>query len=147
MSRLVKLSASKKHNMPDFKILGNVPSEISRKINDLILIKNENDIMNIIDHINSIVECKIYNVSVDTWTEPFESDWKRNSDYDKPTCGIFLVSNGTAQLDVDKEKYNLLTDKLCFVNEWCTHRLVSTSTSPLTMLLAQFNWDSNIHGK
>ena len=133
--------------MPDFKILGNVPSEISRKINDLILIKNENDIMNIIDHINSIVECKIYNVSVDTWTEPFESDWKRNSDYDKPTCGIFLVSNGTAQLDVDKEKYNLLTDKLCFVNEWCTHRLVSTSTSPLTMLLAQFNWDSNIHGK
>lgn len=147
MSRLVKLSASKKHNMPDFKILGNVPSEISRKINDLILIKNENDIMNIIDHINSIVECKIYNVSVDTWTEPFESDWKRNSDYDKPTCGIFLVSNGTAQLDVDKEKYNLLTDKLCFVNEWCTHRLVSTSESPLTMLLAQFDWNSKIHGK
>ena len=133
--------------MPDFKILGNVPSEISRKINDLILIKNENDIVNIIDHINSIVECKIYNVSVDTWTEPFESDWKRNSDYDKPTCGIFLVSNGTAQLHVDKEEHNLLADKLCFVNEWCTHRLVSTSTSPLTMLLAQFNWDSEIHGK
>jgi mannose-6-phosphate isomerase-like protein (cupin superfamily) len=58
-----------------------------------------------------------------------------------------LVSNGTAQLDVDKEKYNLLTDKLCFVNEWCTHRLVSTSESPLTMLLAQFDWNSKIHGK
>ena len=147
MSRLARNSANKKHNMPDFKVLGNVSSEISGKINDLVKEKKENEVINIIDYINSFVKCKIYNVSVDTWTEPFESDWKRNSDYDKPTCGIFLVSNGTAQLHVDKEKHNLLTDKLCFVNEWCTHRLVSTSTSPLTMLLAQFNWDSNIHGK
>ena len=147
MSRLAKLSASKKHNIPDFKVLGNISSEISRKINDLVLIKNENDIVNIIDHINSVVECNIYNVSVDTWTEPFESDWKRNLDYSKPTCAVFLVSNGTAKLHVDKEEHNLLTDKLCFVNEWCSHRLISTSTSPLTMLLAQFDWDSKIHGK
>lgn len=147
MSRLAKLSANKKYNIPDFKLLGNITPEISRKINDLVTEKKANEVINIIDYINSVVGCKIYNVSIDTWNEPFISDWKRNFDYDKPTCSIFLVSNGTAQLHVDKEKYILSVDNLCFVNDWCAHRVESTTKSPLTMLLAQFDWDSNIHGK
>ena len=147
MSRLARISANKKHNIPDFKILGEISPEISGKINDLVKEKKANEVINIIDYINSFVKAKITNVSVDTWDEAFETDWKRSNDYSTPTCAIFLVTNGSASVHVDKDQYEMSTGKLYLVNEWCTHKLVNKSSTPLTMLLAQFNWDSELHGK
>ena len=147
MSKLARNSANKKHNVPDFKILGVVKSEISDKINDLVIEKKANEVINIIDYINSFVKAKITNVSVDTWDEAFETDWKRSNDYSTPTCAIFLVTRGSASVHVGKDQHEMTAGKLCLVNEWCTHKLVNTSTAPLTMLLAQFNWNSEIHGK
>ena len=121
--------------------------EISDKINDLVIEKKANEVINIIDYINSFVKAKITNVSVDTWDEAFETDWKRSNDYSTPTCAIFLITKGSASVHVDKDQYEMTTGKLYSVNEWCTHKLVNKSSSPLTMLLAQFDWDSNIHGK
>ena len=145
MSKLVRNSANKKHNVPNFKILGIVKQEISDKINDLVKEKKTNEVINIIDYINSFVKAKITNVSVDTWDEAFETDWKRSNDYSTPTCAIFLVTKGSASVHVDKDQYEMTTGKLCLVNEWCTHKLVNKSSSPLTMLLAQFKWDKEIH--
>ena len=147
MSKLARNSANKKHNVPNFKILGIVKSEISDKINDLVIEKKANEVINIIDYINSFVKAKITNVSVDTWDEAFETAWKRSNDYSTPTCAIFLVTKGSASVHVDKDQYEMTTGKLCLVNEWCTHKLVNKSSSPLTMLLAQFKWNSEIHGK
>jgi len=147
MSRLARISANKKQNVPDFKVWGIVPSEIIQKINDLVIEKKANEVINIIDYINSFLKTKITNVSVDTWDEAFETDWKRNGDYSVPTCAIFLVTKGSASVYVDKDQYEMPAGKLYLVNEWCTHKLVNKSSAPLTMLLAQFNWDSEIHGK
>jgi len=147
MSRLARNSANKKYNVPDFKIMGIVKPEISGKINDLVKEKKANEVINIIDYINSFVKAKITNVSVDTWNEAFETDWKRSNDYSTPTCAIFLVTDGSASVQVDKDQYEMTAGKLYIVNEWCTHKLVNKSSTPLTMLLAQFNWDSEIHGK
>jgi len=145
MSKIAKNSANKKHNVPDFKILGVVKSEISDKINDLVKEKKANEVINIIDYINSFVKAKITNVSVDTWDEAFETAWKRSNDYSTPTCAIFLVTKGSASVHVDKDQYEMTTGKLYSVNEWCTHRLVNKSSAPLTMLLAQFKWDKEVH--
>ena len=145
MSKIAKNSANKKHNVPDFKILGVVKSEISDKINDLVIEKKANEVINIIDYINSFVKAKITNVSVDTWDEAFETDWKRSNDYSTPTCAIFLVTKGSASVHVDKDQYEMTTGRLYSVNEWCTHKLVNKSSAQLTMLLAQFKWDKEVH--
>ena len=145
MSKIARNSANKKHNVPDFKILGVVKSEISDKINDLVKEKKANEVINIIDYINSFIKAKITNVSVDTWDEAFETAWKRSNDYSTPTCAIFLVTKGSASVHVDKDQYEMTTGKLYSVNEWCTHRLVNKSSAPLTMLLAQFKWDKEVH--
>ena len=145
MSKLARNSANKKHNVPDFKILGVVKSEISDKINDLVKEKKANEVINIIDYINSFVKAKITNVSVDTWDEAFETAWKRSNDYSTPTCAIFLVTKGSASVHVDKDQYEMTTGRLYSVNEWCTHKLVNKSSAPLTMLLAQFKWDKEVH--
>jgi len=108
--------------------------------------KKENDVIDIIDHINSALGCKIYNVNVDTWTEPFTSDWKSSTTYDKPIGRLFLVTKGKTQLHVEKEIYELVQNKIYFVNEWCTHRVVALHSKPLTILLASFDWDPSIHG-
>ena len=145
MSKIAKNSANKKHNVPDFKVLGIVKPEISDKINDLVKEKKANEVINIIDYINSFVKAKIINVSVDTWSEAFETDWKRNGDYSNPVCAVFLVSNGSATVNVDNREYRLNQGEICMVNEWCNHKLVNKSSSPLTMLLAQFKWDKEVH--
>lgn len=146
MSRLVKASANKTHKVPDFKVVGVVSKDIVAKINQLVIEKKTNEVVNIIDYINSFVNAKITNVSVDTWDEAFETEWKRSSDYSTPTCAIFLVTEGSASVHIDKDQYQLAMGNLCFVNEWSTHKLVNSSSTPLTMLLAQFKWNVEIHG-
>ena len=146
MSKLARTSANKKHNVPDFKIIGKVSSNIVDRINDLFKDKKENEVIDIIDYISSFVNAKITNVSVDTWDEAFTTEWKRSNDYSTPTCAIFLVTTGSATVHVDKDQYQMSASQLCIVNEWCTHKLVNSSRAPLTMLLAQFTWDTTKHG-
>ena len=50
-------------------------------------------------------------------------------------------------MNIDNKEYGLNQGEICIVNEWCNHKLVNKTSSPLTMLLAQFKWNSEIHGK
>ena len=53
MSKIAKASASKKHNVPDFRIVGKTTPDIVKKINQLVVEKKANDVINIIDYINN----------------------------------------------------------------------------------------------
>lgn len=145
MSKIAKTAANKIHNIPDYKVIGKVIPDIIKKINGIVVDKKANDVINIIDYINNRIQTKITNVSVDTWDEAFETDWKRNTDYSNPICAIFLVSRGSATINIDNKEYGLNQGELVIVNEWATHKLVNKSSSPLTMLLAQFKWDKEVH--
>jgi hypothetical protein len=105
MSKLAKSAANKTHNIPDFGVVGAVSSDILRKVNGLVTEKKANEVINIIDYINEFVKAKITNVSVDTWDEAFQTDWKRSGDYTTPTVAMFLVTKGSAYLHVDKDEY------------------------------------------
>jgi gentisate 1,2-dioxygenase len=145
MSKIAKIAANKIQNIPDYKVIGKVIPDITKKINKIVTDKKANDVINIIDYINNRIQTKITNVSVDTWSETFETDWKRNSDYSNPICAVFLVSKGSATINIDNREYELNQGELCIVNEWCNHKLINKTTSPLTMLLAQFKWDKEVH--
>ena len=44
-------------------------------------------INDVIDYVNEFeFKAKITNISVDTWDEAFQTDWKRSGDYATPTC-------------------------------------------------------------
>ena len=145
MSKIAKTAANKIHNVPDYKVIGKVIPDITKKINRIVTDKKANDVINIIDYINNRIQTKITNVSVDTWSETFETDWKRNTDYSNPICAVFLVSKGSATINIDNREYELNQGEICIVNEWCNHKLINKTTSPLTMLLAQFKWDKEVH--
>ena len=138
MSKIAKAAASKKFKLDDMTMLGKISSDIVNKVNQLVVEKKANDVISIIDYINNKLKNQITNVSVDTWSEGFTTEWKRNSDYSTPICAVFLVSKGSVVIDVDKREYNLSAGELCFVNEWANHRLINRSNGELTMLLAQF---------
>jgi len=141
MSKIAKASANKKHNVPDFRIVGKTTPDIVKKINQLVIEKKANDVISIIDYINNRLSTKITNVSVDTWSDGFTTEWKRNPDYSTPICAVFLVSKGSVVIEVDKREYNVGQGELCFVNEWSNNRLINRSVGELTMLLAQFVWN------
>jgi hypothetical protein len=63
MSKIAKASASKKHNVPDFRIVGKTTPDIVKKINQLVVEKKANDVINIIDYINNRIKTQITNVS------------------------------------------------------------------------------------
>ena len=140
MSKIAKAAASKQFKLEDMTIVGKTSPDIVKKINQLVIEKKANDVINIIDYLNNKLETQITNVSVDTWSEGFTTEWKRNSDYSTPICAVFLVSTGSVIVDVDNREYNLSAGELCFVNEWANHRLINRSNDELTMLLAQFIW-------
>ena len=48
MSKIAKASANKKYNVPDFKIVGKTTPDIVKKINQLVVEKKANDVINII---------------------------------------------------------------------------------------------------
>lgn len=141
MSKIAKASASKKHNVPDFRIVGKTTPDILKKINQLVVEKKANDVISIIDYINNRIKTQITNVSVDTWDAGFTTEWKRNTDYSTPICAVFLVSKGSVVIETDEREYNVEQGELCFINEWTNHRLINRSMGELTMLLAQFVWN------
>ena len=107
MSKIAKAAASKKFKLDDMTMLGKISSDIVNKVNQLVVEKKANDVISIIDYINNKLKNQITNVSVDTWSEGFTTEWKRNSDYSTPICAVFLVSKGSVVIDVDKREYNL----------------------------------------
>ena len=91
----------------DFRIVGKTTPDIVKKINQLVIEKKANDVISIIDYINNSLSTKITNVSVDTWSDGFTTEWKRNPDYSTPICAVFLVSKGSVVIEVDKREYNV----------------------------------------
>ena len=47
MSKIAKASANKKHNVPDFRIVGKTTPDIVKKINQLVVEKKANDVISI----------------------------------------------------------------------------------------------------
>ena len=53
MSKIAKVQANKKHNVPDFKVIGSVIPDIIKKINGIVIEKKKNDVIDVIDYINN----------------------------------------------------------------------------------------------
>ena len=91
MSKIAKASANKKHNIPDFGVIGNISPEIIKKVNGLVVEKKANEVIDVIDYINNRIQTKITNISVDTWDEAFETDLEKKWRlHDSNSCNVLM---------------------------------------------------------
>jgi|TARA_B100000941_G_C28395762_1_gene495249 hypothetical protein len=145
MSKLVRDSFDKKHNMPITKVMGTVSSDIGNKINQMVLSGVTADAKAIVDHINTILKTEISGISADQFPEPFESEPKSNADYTNPTGLFFLVTKGSASVNIDGKTNILGLNKVFFINERYPYAILSPTKEKLIMMSAKFTWDKIKH--
>ena len=147
MSKIVRQIFNKKHSMPDSKVMGTINSKISSKLTRLIMSGDKSDIVEIIDHINVILDTRISNISADLFQEPFTSNAIISSNYDEPTGVFYLINQGNAELIVGSTRIKLMNNKIVFVNERNSHYIEKLNKSNLVMLSGRFTWDIEKHGE
>lgn len=147
MSKIVRQIFNKKHSMPDSKVMGTINSKISSKLTRLIMSGDKSDIVEIIDHINVILDTRISNISADLFQEPFTSNAIISSNYDEPTGVFYLITQGNAELIVGSTRIKLMNNKIVFVNERNSHYIEKLNKSNLVMLSGRFTWDIEKHGE
>lgn len=146
MSKIQRKAFDKKHAMPDFKVMGTINSTIADKLSKLVLTGDKTDIIEIIEHINSILKTNISDISADVFVEPFEGDAKFSTEYITPTGLIYLITKGNAKLHVADKIIDTQPNKIYFVNDRNTHRVSKNNNNRLIMLSAKFIWDKVLHG-
>ena len=146
MGQLARNVFNKKYNMPDFKIMGTINPKIGIKLTKLVITGNKDNIIEIIDHINTILGTRISHISADNFPEPFTGRPKISQDYETPTGVMFLASSGSADLVVGNNKVSLQKNKIIFVNERNSYYIEKTNSTNLIMLSARFTWDPERHG-
>ena len=131
--------------MPITKVMGTVSSDIGNKINQMVLSGVTADAKAIVDHINTILKTEISGISADQFPEPFESEPKSNADYTNPTGLFFLVTKGSASVNIDGKTNILGLNKVFFINERYPYAILSPTKEKLIMMSAKFTWDKIKH--
>lgn len=147
MSKLARDAFNKKYAMPNSKIMGTITDNIAKKLTKLVVTGNKDDIIEIIDHINTILGTRISDISADVFREPFTSKSKISQDYENPTGVFFLVTQGEADLIVGPNKLKMGLNKIMFVNERNMYNIEKPNKTNLIMLSGRFTWDMTKHGE
>lgn len=147
MSQLARNAFNKKYAMPNSKIMGTISDTIAKKLTKLVVTGNKDDIVEIIDHINTILGTRISDISADVFREPFTSKSQISQDYETPTGVFFLVTQGEADLVVGPNKLKMGLNKIMFVNERNMYNIEKPNKTNLVMLSGRFTWDMTKHGE
>jgi hypothetical protein len=147
MSKLARNAFNKKYSMPDNKVMGTISNTIAKKLTKLVITGDKDDIIEIIDHINTILGTRISDISADVFPEPFTSESKISQDYQNPTGIFFLVTQGEADLIVGTQTLKMIPNKILFVNERNVYNINKPNKTKLVMLSGRFIWDKEKHGE
>lgn len=147
MSKFARDAFNKKYAMPEHKVMGTISEAIAKKLTKLVVTGDKTDIIEIIDHINTILGTRISNISADVFSEPFTSKPQISQDYENPTGVFFLATQGDADLIVGAKKLKMGLNKIMFVNERNMYNIEKPNKTNLVMLSGRFTWDATKHGE
>ena len=151
MSRLERRRFSATTGMPDdFKIMGTVSNDISKKINNMAITGDQTDTQQILEHlVHQHIKTPLGKVKVDKYEEPFEGKFNVNTNYSTENLmgGFFIVTKGSMWLEVGKRKIELKENKIYFVNERNAWRIYKTNNTVSVAMSAIFAWDKKVHGE
>lgn len=146
MSKLARTAFNKKYSMPDHKVMGTVSDDIARKLTRMVTTNDQSDLVEIVNHIQSVLGTNISDISAAGTREPFTSKTQINSEYDIPTALFFLATSGTAELVVGAERVAMQTNRIYFVNERNMYHIDKQNKSNFIMMRGKFMWDPEKHG-
>jgi len=147
MSKIARQEFNKKHAMPDYKVMGTISDNISKKLTKLIQTGDKEDIIEIIDHINLILNTRIKGISADIFVDPFEGKPNISTSYDNTEVVLYIISQGNAQLTIGNTTIDAQPNKIYMINDRNIYKISKNNKTRLSMLSAVFEWDKELHGE
>lgn len=149
MSRLARRKYNNILKMPDYKIMGTLPNDMSQRLTKMVTTGDTSDSGELISSIIKILNSPIKNVKADNLLTPVESKHQIsvNYDTDNPIGIFYLITSGSLTLEIGKDKIEMIPNKIYFVNDRNVYRVVKTSKTPTCVMSGIFNWNKDIHGE
>lgn len=150
MSRLARRQFSAKTGMPDdFKIMGTISSDISKKINDMAITGDKTHTQAILEHlVHQHIKTPLGKIKVDHYQEPFDGKFNVVTTYDTENLlgGFVIVTKGSMWLAIGKRNIELKENKIYFINERNAWKIYKTNNISSVAMSAVFAWDKKVHG-
>lgn len=148
MSRLARRQYNAKLNMPDFKVLGTLPDDVSKKITNMVVNKRLEHNDDIVGTIVRLLDSQIKNVKADLLSAPIEGKFQISTNYsvEDPVGVFYIISEGSLTLQVGKKTIDMVPNKIYFVNDRNTYRVFKNNEIRTCVLSGIFAWDKDKHG-
>lgn len=134
--------------MPDFKVMGTLPEEVSKKITNMVVNKQLDHNDDIVGTIVRLLGSQIKNVKADLLVAPIEGKFQISTNYsvEDPVGVFYVISEGSLTLQVGKKTIDMVPNKIYFVNDRNTYRVFKTNENRTCVLSGVFAWDKDKHG-
>jgi hypothetical protein len=148
MSRIARKQFSAKLNMPDMKIMGTLPDDISKKLSKMVITQNTENSKDVISTVNQILNCPISNVKADLYKEAIEGNSQINQKYDLENVAavFYLITDGEMNIEIGKNTISMIPNKIYFINDRNVYRVVKKTNRPTCLMSGIFRWDKEVHG-
>lgn len=148
MSRMARRKFSAETGMPDFKIMGTISDTTSRKLTQMVITQDTTHGGDIISEVSNILKSQIVNVKADLYVEPIEGKFQISTNYDtENVAGIFyLISSGSMSIEIGRDTIKMQHNKIYFVNDRTTYRIIKTDSINTALMSGMFKWDKELHG-
>lgn len=146
MSRILKRKFQGEHNMPDYKVMGNVSADVCKAMTDMAVNRATDNAQAIVTAVTQVIKADITNMMVDAYTEPFETNWIQRMNYNQPTGVFYLISEGSATIKFPRKEIKLVPGTVLFIDERQTFKVLNDTKTRVSLMSGRFAWNKDVHG-
>ena len=149
MSRLARRKFNAETSMPDYKIMGTISETTSRQLTQMVSTQDTTNGSEIINSIATILKTPISNIKADLYVEPIEGKFQISTNYDtENVIGVFyVISSGSMNIELGRDIIKMQHNKIYFVNDRNTYRVIKNDAVNTALLSGIFKWDKELHGE
>lgn len=149
MSRLARRKFNAETGMPDYKIMGTISETTSRQLTQMVSTQDTTNGSEIINSIATILKTPISNIKADLYIEPIEGKFQISTNYDtENVIGVFyVISSGSMNIELGRDIIKMQHNKIYFVNDRNTYRVIKNDAVNTALLSGIFKWDKELHGE
>lgn len=149
MSRLARRKFNAETGMPDYKIMGTISETTSRQLTQMVSTQDTTNGSEIINSIATILKTPISNIKADLYVEPIEGKFQISTNYDtENVIGVFyVISSGSMNIELGRDIIKMQHNKIYFVNDRNTYRVIKNDAVNTALLSGIFKWDKKLHGE
>lgn len=148
MSRIARKQFSAKLNMPDIKVMGTLPSDISKQLSKMVITQSTENSQNIVNAVNQILKSPIRNVKADLYKDAIDGrpQISQNYDLENTPAVFYLITEGEMSIEVGKKTITMIPNKVYFINDRNVYRMIKKTGQRTCLMSGTFSWDKGLHG-